>query len=205
MKKKAILCTTGDIPNTAKQCLSLEMSTIMPLENIPIPSFRSASSNQPSFIQILAHVEIWAPLTIAASKFLSQIAKRAADDVWDRKKEIAAKLNIVAVTQFKKFVEALDKAHNASCRIPSIIIGIPLPDDRFGTTLRFQAEDENDIAWFVANFLAKAETVEKVLQEEMTGKYPPMAPVQLKLQEDGSFIMQWMDRDELNEHKRKIE
>ncbi|MFH2068273.1 MAG: hypothetical protein ABII89_02260 [Candidatus Omnitrophota bacterium] len=205
MEKKAKLRITGDIPIAARQRLGSEISAIIPLEIEPVPSFRSALSDQPSFIQIIAYVAVWTPLTIAASNFLAQLAKRAADDAWDHKKEIAIKLKTNTVALLKKFTEALNKARQASNQNPYIIVGIPLPEDHFGTTFRFQAEDENDIAWFVANFLIKAEAIEKAIQEEMAGEHRPFASIQLHLQKDGSLIMQWMDRNELNEYKRRIE
>ena len=205
MKKKAILRTTSDIPDTARQRLSSEISAIMPLETGPTPLFRSAVPDQPSFIQIIAYMVVWAPLTIVASNFLAQLAKRAANDAWDHKKEIAAKLNAVTVAPLKKFAEALNKARHASEQNPYIVVGIPFPDDYFGTTFRFQAEDENDMAWFIANFLVKVEAIEKAIQEEMAGEHRPLAPVQLHFQKDGSFIMKWIDRDELDEYERRIE
>lgn len=205
MEKKAILHVTSDIPDTAKQRLASEILTIMPLETGPNPLFRSAGPDQPSFIQIIACMVVWTPLTIAASNFFAQLAKRAANDAWDHKKEIAAKLKAVAVAPLKKFAEALNKARHASEQNPYIIVGIPLPDGYFGTTFRFQAENENDIVWFVANFLVKVEAIEKAIQEEMAGEHRPLAPVQLYLQKDNSFIIKWIDRDELDEHERRIE
>ena len=145
------------------------------------------------------------PFKAAATVFLSQLAKRAADEAWDRRREIVQALRTASVTPLRRLVAAIDQARRASDREPQIIVGLPVPDPYFGTAIHFRPEDEADIAWFVANFVVKAEAIDQTVRDEIGEDLEPMGNVQLHLRDDGSFTVRWLDREDRAWRERLIE
>jgi hypothetical protein len=205
MPDNAIICVTSDIPDAARQRLHSDISAVFPAETRPSPSFRTVPSAQPSFVQVLANAALWTLLLVPATRFLAQIGKRAADDVWDHKKEMSEALKEAAVLPLKRLAGAINACRAASIRKPDVVVGIPLPEDYFGTAIRFKPQSPEEIAWAVANLVVKAPDVERVIRAEMLGKRPPLGPVQIELQPDGSLIIKWMDRIEMKIHETRVE
>ena len=206
MGKQVVVHVTMDVPIEARNRFLADVNAIMHIDDVPTPFFRSAAGDQPAFIQILAELLKWTlPLKIAASAFLAQVAKRAADDVWDRKKAIAAALQTATVGPLRALAVAIDKARMASDRNPGIVVGLPTPDSYFGTAIHFRPEDEGDIAWFVAHFVEKVDRIDAAVREETAKGLAPLGRAQLHLQTDGAFLLKWTDRDLMKEHERRIE
>lgn len=206
MAKQVIVNVTADVPLEARQRLIEEVDAIMRVDDASTPMFRSHAADQPTFIQVLAELAEWTlPLKIAAMAFLAQLAKRAADDAWDSKKEIASALQGMTVRPLRDLAAAINRARIASERKPEIVVGLPIPDPYSGTAIHFQPEDEGEIAWFIAHFIAKADKIEAAVQEEIARGHTPLGRAQLYLQTDGSFDMKWMDQAEMKVHERRIE
>lgn len=205
MERQVLVNITGDVPGKAKGELLDVIGEIMGISDAATSTPRNVSGDPPSFIQILAGLIDWTlPLKTAAIVFLTQLAKRSADEVWDRKEQIAGALRDAVTRPLKRLSAAINSARRASKTNPGIVIGLPIPDPYLGTTIHFEPEDEADIAWFIAHFVAKAEAIEAALQDEISRGLDPLGRIQLHLQDDGSFIIAWTDRTELKRHNRRI-
>lgn len=177
----------------------LEISSTRPM------SYRSPDA--PSFIQLLGQAIEWLdPLKVASTVFLSQLAKEAASDLWENKKRIAVFLKDAAVKPLQVVAASIAKVLTKSGQQrTNFSIGLSLPEDYFGTAVNLENEHEDEIAWIVSNFVVRADKIETAIREEMAGQNKPLGRVQLTIQPNGSFLLQWVDDDEMRIHERTIE
>jgi hypothetical protein len=184
--------------------LKTDLQPIIEITNTRSVSFRSAEPH--SLLQLLSNAIEWIhPLKVAATIFLSQLAKEAATDFWKNKKKIAMLLKDASVKPIKIFASSISKSLKTSKQHKTrFSVGLSIPDDYFGTALTFLEEDEEEIAWIISNFVIRAEQIENAVREEMSGVNKPLGRVFLTIQPDGGFLLQWMDGDKLERHERKI-
>ncbi|EAV44230.1 hypothetical protein SIAM614_03690 [Roseibium aggregatum IAM 12614] len=116
------------------------------------PNWYVRKSADPSageqFIQLIGSAKVWLPLTGAATAFFAAIGKRAGDALWDR---IAAALNQKEARPLAEVSEALASAveKHGNCEL---IVGLPLPNEHFGTVLIISDHDPNKIAYKLGKF-----------------------------------------------------
>ena len=104
----------------------------------------------------------------------------------------------------KRVATALATARRNAPRAPEITIGLPIPDEHFGTVVTFTPSDEEEASWVLACFVVKAEKIEALIREEMGEDRTPLGCVQLIQQDDGTFVVRWMDQNEMKMHERKV-
>jgi hypothetical protein len=196
-----IITTAGPVDRDAVNRFVQDIQTVMPVTDIRSAQFRSAQS--PEFVQLLSDAAQWFdPLKVAVTVFLSQLAKEAAKDVWKHKTKIAIALKDVAVTPLRVISSSISRLLISRPRgTLHITIGLPWPDNYFGAWMDITTSDEQQIAWIVANFVIHAERIQQAIQNEMNGDRRPSGAVSLTFQDDGSFLLRWMDSKDLQIHE----
>lgn len=184
--------------------LKADLLPIIEITQIQTVSFRAADA--PSLLQLLANAIEWLhPLKVAATIFLSQLAKEAATDLWKNKKKIGVLLKDASIKPIKIVAAAISKALKSSEHQKThFSIGLSIPDDYFGTAFTFTDEDEEEIAWVVSNFIIRVEQIDKAVQDEINGPNKPLGRVFLTIEPDGGFLLRWMDGNKLEHHERRI-
>jgi hypothetical protein len=93
-----------------------------------------------------------------------------------------------------------------SCRSNGIKIrmGIPLPDQRFGTNLVLSGADEESVAFSIAGFVTMLSDVEEFIRHELSGAKRSTGPVQLIQFPDGTAVLSWLDADTMSYHETTL-
>ena len=195
------LLVTDDIPATTQRGLIDAWQDFGALEPAGVISLRSA--DPPSFIQIMGEAVQWlSPLKVAATVFLSQLAKDAASDVYKNKAKIAQALAQIGAAPLRLVAESLKRVRDESPRQPRIVLGLSIPDDYFGTALSITDHSEEEVAYLIAGFVMRAEVIQQLVQAEVDAGRPPLGRVQVMCS-DGGFKLVWMDQQSV-EHQRGI-
>jgi hypothetical protein len=198
-----LIVTTG-IPPNVRQELLIDWQPLGGLEQAQEISLKSPEA--PSYIEIMADALQWiTPLKVAAtwvlSSFLSELAKHAAKDIYQHREQIGRALTNGAAAPLRLAAAAVKRARDRSPRC-SFAIGLPLPDEVTGTVLWLDPDSEEEIALLIARFVVKAETIEQLIQAEITGGRPPLGHVQVIPTDSGGFLLRWMDWEgKLHEHE----
>lgn len=198
------LIVTTDVPSNVRQELLVDWQPFGHLEQAPEIFLKSPEA--PSYIQIMADALQWVtPLKVAAtwvlSSFLSELAKHAAKDIYQHREQIGRVLANTAAAPLRSAAAALKRACDRSPRC-SLAIGLPLPNEVTGTVLWLKPDSEEEMALLIARFVVRAETIEQLIQAEITAGRPPLGHVQIMPADSGGFLLQWMDYDaKIHEHE----
>lgn len=197
------LWTDATVPDEVRARLEAQLAKVLPIHTSRVTHQRSAPPLT-EVIQIMLDASAWiqalggaaAYLLYQLNKFVTEVNKRTAQHVadrfWDRDKarellqdDQAEPLRLVAST--------IDEAKRATPNKTEVIIGLPIPGEYIGTMLRVEWEDEVDLALAIAEFVERAETIERIIKEHEEGGF--FGGAYLKLQPDGGFILKWQDED----------
>jgi hypothetical protein len=195
------LIVTTEIPSDVRQELLIDWQPLGDLEQGPEVSLKSPEA--PSYIEIMADALQWVtPLKVVATVFLSQLVKEAATDVYKHKHQIGQALATAATAPLRLAAAAVKRARDRSPRC-SLAIGLPLPHEVTGTVLWLTPDSEEEIALLIARFVVRAETIEHLIQAEITAGRPPIGHVQVIPTDSGGFLLHWMDQ-EVGIHKHEV-
>lgn len=195
------LIVTSDIPSGVRTTLYADWRPFGGLEHTSEVMLKSAEA--PSLIQIIGDVSQWlTPFKVAATVFLSQLAKEAATDIYKNKQKIGLALANAASTPLRLVSAALKKAREKSPRRPGLVVGLPLPDECFGIILLLPDASEEEIALRMARFIVRVERIENIIGGEISGGHPPFHNVQVIPLETGGFLVSWIDQNStVHEHE----
>lgn len=202
-----IISLSKDIPPAARAALTDRLRDHFGSDPqiTDAPLYRDGEAS--GLIRLIASALEWVtPFKAVALVFLGQLAKRAADDIWDSKALIFETLRQLSSSALTRLVAAIDECRRSTEVTPHIVVGLPFPDPKHGTEISFRPNDEAEIAFFVAHFVAKVELIEAQLAESTVAGNRPAGRIDLTLDaSDGSFTAAWWDPEELKHHKLRIE
>jgi hypothetical protein len=187
---------TKDVPQEELATLLSELNAVLPVKEAG--RLHLYSADPPSYIEIIGRVAVWAPLSIAASAFLAQLAKRAADAIWDDRKRIwRSTLDVLGrVTEpLARVAQALVRVRGALHARTSVGLGIEIGSPSWPPMLWVSSDDEAEVAWYVALLVVNAEKIVSTLQEEFAAGRSPLGPILLSATSSGVLTMRWTDRD----------
>lgn len=164
------------------------------------------AEGEPLYITILGAAAQWVtPLKLASTVFLGRLAQLAADDLWKNKGKIAQALREEATSRIGMLAEALGRAREQAQRPVTISLGLPIPDDHFGTVVRIDARKPvEEIAVAIAVLTARAEEIEGLLRAEELAGNDILGGVDVSIEEDLSLTLTWTTRG-FGRIKRRIE
>jgi hypothetical protein len=195
------LIVTADISSDVRQELLIGWQSVGGLEQAPEVFLKSADA--PSFIQIMGDALQWVtPLKVIATVFLSQLAKEAATDIYKNKQQIGRALANAAAVPLRRAAAALKRARDGSPQ-SYLVIGLPILNEYIGTALALNANSEEEIALLIARFVVRAETIEQLIQSEISAGHPPLGRVQVIPTDSGGFLLHWIDQD-FGNHEHEV-
>lgn len=161
---------------------------------------KSFAARDLPFVQLIGDVATWLPLSMAATVFLSTLAKRAADATWDAlarafKREEAKSLTDVAT--------ALSTAMQKSGPGTELIVGLSVPDSHFGTALVISDADPVKIAADLAVFVTHAESIAAKMQAEVAAGRAPLGRARISIEGDG-VVVRWTSQGDFANHEVRI-
>lgn len=175
-----------------------EISSFLNIKDKP-SVIMQRSADPPSVIQIIGSVIDWIdPFKVAVIAFIAEISREAAKDIYKNKAKIFKALQLITVKPLKEFVEIIFRSKTFSeFKNTQIFISVNIPDDYFGTNLELKLNSKEDIAWQFANFILHIEEIEIELNKLIKSDKPPLAPISLILNNDGSILIKYMDSVDL--------
>lgn len=147
------------------------------------------SVDPPSYILLLGSFLVWKVLYPPAKAFLETLAKRAAEETWDKivnREEVKPLTDVATI-----LVTAKD---NIDGQV-DIRVGLNIPDDNWGTEISITSTDPERVVYKLSNFIVHAESLSKAMQEEIAAGRSPFGPANIKIQKDGSLLVNWITQD----------
>jgi len=196
---------SGDIPGEAVNRVLADLREILPI--LDVETSLQRSSEPPSGFQMIGNVSEWtSPLGSAASSFIALHRGRlsgkpgptSGSGTLSSGDDQTSPLQLVA----RSIIDL-----QRSCRSDGIRIrmGIPLPDQRFGTNLVLSGADEESVAFSIAGFVTMLTHVEDFIRHELSGAKRSAGPVQLTQFPDGRAVLCWLDADTMSYHEKTLE
>ena len=157
------------------------------------------SAEPPSILQLLGDALAWLPLKVAAGVYLSTLAKRAGDATWDW---LGSRFSSSEMRPLANVAKTLAKAANSVNGKATILVGLNIPDDSFGTAISIESGDPEEIARVLASFIVHVEQISKAMRAEVEAGRPPWS-AWIELQDNGSLLVSWMT-DDFCRHELRI-
>ena len=170
--------------NNIQSALSVHLKVGQP----QIYSMRSI--DPPSYILLLGGFLAWKVLYPPAKAFLETLAKRAAEEAWDK---------IVNKEEVKPLTDVVTTLVDAKTHINGevhIDVGLDIPDDYSGTTLSIKSSDPERAVYEFATFLVHVEPLSKAMKEEIAAGRKPFGRATITILEDESLLVNWITQDE---------
>ena len=164
--------------------------------NAPTRAITLKSFEDPSWIKLLAEAPWWThALGAYAALYVAEIVKGAAKSTIQALSNRPNRLRV-----FSAVMSDFSKRHPERT---SITIGLPVPDEVFGTVLTIRPESLSEIEHGIALFVHHLpKLMELIDSEELSDR--AFRVVQLQLLGDGSMQVRWIDNSEFAEQKRTL-
>ena len=160
-----------------------------------------ASADPPSVLELIGDALSWLPLKAAATVYLATLAKRAGEATWDRLTSLRENNE---VKPFTDVVKTLRKTADSVNGKVTILFGLNIPNDDFGTAMPVELDDPEEAARRLASFIAHVEQIAKAMQAEVDAGRAPLGRAIIEPQDDGSLLVRWLARADDSYHELRI-
>lgn len=153
----------------------------------------------PQFIHAVGQGPLWqGALGAPAAAFLNQLGYRAADISWDEAEHSLARDDCEPLAGV---VAAFTMAKESIALPASIIVGLNIPNDRFGTVVMVDDTRPVKVAYAIARFVSRADEIATVVQRAVVTGETPRGPALLSFADDGSVVIRWNSRADMRPHE----
>ena len=108
------------------------------------------SAEPPAILQLLGDALAWLPLKAAGAVYLSTLAKRSGDATWNL---WASRFNSNEVRPLANVAKTLAKAADSVNGKITILVGVNIPDDTYGTVISIEPDDPEEMARVLARIM----------------------------------------------------
>ena len=129
------------------------------------------------------------------------MGKHAADATRDR---IASLMRRKEVKPLADCAEALSMEAQKVDGEVEIVVGLNIPDDRYGTVVSVKSREPTDIALAMAAITIHAKEISNTVQTEMAASGTPAGEVSVTIQADGSLLLKWKSGPTFEEREVRI-
>jgi hypothetical protein len=156
----------------------------------------------PQFIHAVGQGQLWQDaLGAPAAAFLNQLGYRTADISWDEAEHALSRSDCAPLA---RVVTAFTVAKETIARPASIIVGLNIPNDRFGTVVVIDESRPVKIAYVIARFVSRADEIATVIQRAVVTGETPRGPALLSFGDDGSVVIRWNSRADMRPHEARL-
>lgn len=156
----------------------------------------------PQFIHAVGQGRLWQDaLGAPAAAFLNQLGYRAADISWDEAEHSLARSDCEPLAGV---VAAFTMARESIAQPASIVVGLNIPNDRFGTVVMVDDTRPVKVAYAIARFVGRADEIATVVQRAVVTGETPRGPALLSLDDDGSVLIRWNSRADMRPHEVRL-
>jgi hypothetical protein len=170
-----------------------QVRLVMPVRNVGGLGFRAGEPT--SAAHVVADVLTWTSiLKVAAGLFLSQLAKNAADEVWEKKGDILKVLGTEAARPLRLLAKAFSAINQRALRTDARI-GFPYPDPLQGTVLPIRSANELEAAWLLANFVMNVDNLKSEVKKALESGARPITGFFVDVSTEGAISLFWFEID----------
>jgi hypothetical protein len=207
LKKDAVssmkATATSDVDHAALELLREQLQPDLEL-SLDEHAIILRSAEPPSWVQFFAEAPWWIKaLEAYAALYVAEIVKAAGKETWKER----AKLTRAAVGTGNKVLKLARSFVALRDRIPKktkLVLGLPVPDDYFGTRFELIGENENIIAAEIALFIRYVPAIERIIEAEGLRAGKVTGAITLRIAEDSSLRVTWMNRESLKIEDRTL-
>lgn len=163
------------------------------------------STEAPSWVTFLAEASWWSQLLAAyAALYVAEIVKEAAKDTWrGRAKALgAAKGAGSRLWELAKAVADLRRRVGAPT---TLSIGLPVPNEFFGTRLTLEGSEPDELLPQLALFVHHLPALSRFISEAGLADGRVATGLSLRLRDDGALLVSWHDRQTLDIHEHVLD
>lgn len=170
-----------------------QVRLVMPVRNVGGLGFRTGEPT--SAAHVVADVLTWTSiLKVAAGLFLSQLAKNAADEVWEKKEALLKALGAEAARPLRLLARAFSAINQRTLRTDARV-GFPYPDPLLGTVLPIRSANELEAAWLLANFVMNADNLKSEVKSALESGAQPITGFFVDVSSEGVISLFWLEVD----------
>ena len=158
--------------------------------------YRSADSS--SIIKLIGEALEWAPIAVAATVYLSTIAKHAADATWDKARSMIQHNKVGPLAQIANTLSIAATKVNPNAQI---VVGISFPDDNIAVELTINSGTTEEIILDLSVFVLQSEKLSKLLQIEIQKGNMPIGSAVAEIQCNGSLLVKWTRASDLRKQE----
>lgn len=187
---------TRDVPDDV---LCQFRDELRPEFDIDIDGGRVAllSMEPPSWIHFIAQADWWVQgLAAYSALYVAEIVKEAAKDTWkNRAKIVSAAIGVS--NKLRRLAEKFLNLRNRLSTRTDLVIGLPTPDEHFGTHFELAATDADELCLQIALFVHYIPAVLKLIDAEGLNTCKPATGIFLTLLPTGALHVVWFDGESL--------
>ncbi len=186
----AYLRSTSDVPIEILKGFSSDLQRQMDVD-VDEKQIHLLSADPPSWISLFADVPWWVKLT--GGIYLTEIVKEAAQDSW-KNRALLAKVPRSAASTVNRLAVAI---RDLVARLPHptrFKIGLPLPDEHFGTSLDLAPSDVEQIEDTLYLFLAHLPQLDQLIQMQHETGCRVFGGLRLRLLDNGDVEVSWLEK-----------
>lgn len=155
------------------------------------------------FIHAVAQCQLWhEALGASAAIFVNRLGTRAFDIAWDEADHLLAWPDVAPLA---RMAMAFALAKESLAQGSSLVIGLNIPNDRFGTVVVTEDSRPVKIAYRIARFVVQAERISQIIQRAMATGETPRGPALLTFGDDGGVRITWNSRADMRGHEVRLE
>lgn len=163
---------------------------------------RTPPSQAPQFIHAVGKWQLWEQsLGSFAADFVRRLGYRPTTIAWT---DAARLLNDESIRPLAAVASALIAVKRAVKEPATIIVGLNIPNDRFGTVVVIDDDEAVKVAYGIARFVDRAREISTVISRAVAIGETPRGPALLSFEEDGGVTIRWASRADLREHEQRL-
>lgn len=159
------------------------------------------SIDPPQLIQLVGDAVAWLPLAGPATVFLSTLAKKAAEAVWDSTARRFGERELKPLTDV---AEALVAAADRVDGRVMIGLGLKIPADPFDVEIWTDSQDPVEVARMLAAFVVHRKKIANTVTAALEGGQKSVGPFHAELEQDGSVTIRWRSVSDFKDYEEHI-
>ena len=183
--------------------LTSALETVIKTETPEIVCRKTAEREPlPQFIHAVAQAQLWQDtLGSSAAHFLNRLGYRGKDIAWDEAEHALTQEDVAPLAHV---VKAMADMKDSIARPASIVVGLNIPNDRFGTVVMIEATRPIKIAYDIARFVSRADAIATVIQRAVVTGETPRGPALITFEDDGGVTIRWNSRADMRPHEARL-
>jgi len=148
----------------------------------------------PPLIQLVGTVAAFAPLSVAATAFLTRLSEKAADASWKAIERLFSRRHKDEAA-IADLASSIVKARNQMGDVGSVFFGLNFPHSHGGTVVIVSSGDARTITEAVVGFVARAEDISRVVEAEVAAGTKPSGHVRVEIDRGRVTEIHWIDQN----------